>query len=157
LLFIIFSLGSVISILFIDKPAALWIHAVGLDKLSFLNNITETPQYWLSITYIMIILIFPTVQQTKSPNNYIIQNKVVSKTFNSHNLSLNIIKVIYFIAVILLALWIKTKLKIFFGRDWPLHWGRSHDGLIPEGVYQFNILQSKNWQGSFPSGHATFV
>ena len=152
--FVSFLLLSIVSILFIDKPFALWIHEIGSDQLLFLRYITETTQYWLSITYITVLLIFPTPQLFKNNGGNIAND---FKTSQSNNLSARIVKIIYFIFVVLIALWIKTKLKIFFGRDWPLRWGGSHLGLIPDGIYQFNILNSKFWQGSFPSGHATLV
>ena len=155
LLFAIFSIMSVLSILFVDKPLALWIHKVGFDQFISLRYITEMPQYWLSIICITVMLIFPTAQQLDIK----VDRDTLKhfKFFKTSNLIYSVIKILYFVCIVLLALWLKTKLKIFFGREWPLHWGGSHGGLIPDGIYQFNILKSNNWQGSFPSGHATFA
>jgi len=152
---IIFSILSVISILFIDKPFALWIHNTGLDNWQFPRYIAETAQYWLGgISFLTIMLIYPSPQQFNKTDDYISEGFTIFQTSNS---SFNIARIIYFSLVVSITLWIMAELKIFFGRDWPLHWVGLNEGLIPDGVYRFNILKSKTWRGSFPSGHTTYA
>ena len=134
LLFSIFVLLTIAAVLFIDKPLALIIYKNEWDKLSFLKYISEYPH----ITVVGISLLFIIF----SKSNSVFCNKLTL--------------IIYIFLLVSLSAFIKTFLKIIFGRYWPLSW-KGNLSLIDNGVFGFNWLCGFNNNGSFPSGHLTFV
>lgn len=51
----------------------------------------------------------------------------------------------------------KDQLKILFGRTWPETWVNNNKSLISDGVFGFNPLHSGPGFESFPSGHTTAI
>lgn len=130
-----FIILSLFSIFVLDQSIALTIHNNGFDKLYALRYITEYGPTLFGLGCLAMLCF-------AKPNS---------------SFGRRIVLVVYLIAVLGLTLWVKTKLKIFFGRDWPQTWPGSHQSLISDNIFQFNILRSSTWAGSFPSGHATFM
>jgi membrane-associated phospholipid phosphatase len=56
-----------------------------------------------------------------------------------------------------IAVYIKSFLKILFGRFWPQTWYLDNPSLLQNQVYGFDFLHLDFPYGAFPSGHATVV
>lgn len=126
---------ALVSILFIDKPLALYIHSHGFDSFLQLRMVTEGVP--LTITIIAILFLFSKHYKTG----------VISSLF----------LVIYFYLTLKATLQVKVFLKVIFGRYWPKTWINNNLSLVHDGVYGFNWLHGFGNQGSFPSGHSTYV
>jgi len=130
-------LASVVSILVVDRSLAIFIHQYELDKLLILRNITEG----MPIVSLIIVCIVLFIYYWKTANR-----KVTAITTP-----------IYFYLVLRLSMEIKTGLKIIFGRYWPKTWVNNNLSLIHDGIYGFNWFHGFGNQGSFPSGHSTYM
>jgi membrane-associated phospholipid phosphatase len=130
----IFTITAIISIAFIDKPLAIYIHIVQLDNIKQLRLLSEyMPIIIMAICLLSII-------------NYYRNKKL--------NLALSLI---YIYAGLHSVLTIKTGFKILFGRYWPKTWINHNLSLIDNNVFGFNWLHGFGNQGSFPSGHSTYI
>jgi membrane-associated phospholipid phosphatase len=58
---------------------------------------------------------------------------------------------------VVLAIFLKTILKIVFGRYWPATFFCHNTSLVSNNAYGFNWFKSGTAYGSFPSGHTTFI
>jgi membrane-associated phospholipid phosphatase len=141
--FSILSFGaSIICIKFIDKPLTLYIytytHSPHFNQhlLQIANYVTE----YASIIFIGIYL------------------WVWIKKLNL-KLSARISSFIYLSLISFITLWIKNKLKLTLGRNWPQNWAESgpNGSLINNNKFGFNFSTSNQWVGSCPSGHITFL
>ncbi len=126
---------SILSILFIDKPLAIFIHNHGFDQLMYFRFITENLSIIYEITAILLILI---------------------SSFEKHLLS-KLGFTVYCILIILVTASIKTKFKIYLGREWVKTWSKAPISLINDNIYGFYGRHPNNWQGSYPSGHTSLV
>ncbi|TXI92391.1 MAG: phosphatase PAP2 family protein [Neisseriales bacterium] len=124
------------SILVLDRPLAIFIHQHGIDSYLQLRKITEGMPIFISVLAIMALIIYYWQKQ----------RKVLSFTAP-----------VYFYLMLKLTMEIKTGLKIVFGRYWPKTWINNNLSLIHDNVYGFNWLHGFGNQGSFPSGHSTYV
>ena len=133
-----FLLLALFCINFIDKPLALWVYRHGfLSRLFWLNYITDDSPKYLILVYIILLLVIP------------LATKLGNKFFLS----------IYVCTISTIADWIKTTLKIICGRDWPLadQEPGKYGSLIGSGDFAFHFFKTDYWQGTFPSGHTTFI
>lgn len=129
---------ALISVFFIDKPLALYIHREHFSHIHWLMYVTEySPNHIIIPFCILMLFIFRT-----------------KPAFGS-----KLIILCYLIAIFMLTMFIKTKLKIAFGRTWPETWHGSgvYGSLIQNHNDSFHLFKLKTWPGSFPSGHATFI
>ncbi|MDD3266493.1 MAG: phosphatase PAP2 family protein [Burkholderiales bacterium] len=135
-------IASLISILWIDKSLALFIHEYRYDKLILLRNITEgMPAIFITCVIIAIFIKF-----------YKTDSKI-----NLRNILASILASSYFYIMLKITLEVKTLLKVIFGRYWPLTWTQNNLSLIKDNVYGFNWFHGYNNLGSFPSGHSTLM
>ncbi len=135
---ILFLILSIISIKYIDKPLALFINSLNLSpNLSIANIITEHSLYPLII---LEFLIFCCVKLRPGLNS-------------------KISLCIYNMFIVYITYILTEKIKMIFGRSWPMVWNlkQGYGALIPDGVFKFNFLVYHNWEGSFPSGHMAFI
>lgn len=136
-IFIVLSLwaATLAAVLWVDKPLALWVHSSGCDSLLQLRVITEyLPMLLMSLVIILIICQYW--------NHWRFAGLGIS---------------IYFYITLRLSTEVKVGLKVLFGRYWPKTWINNNISLIHDNVFGFNWLHGINNQGSFPSGHSTFV
>jgi membrane-associated phospholipid phosphatase len=126
---------AIISILWIDKPLAIFIHAHHFDQLLLFNVVTN---YFLALlTLILIVIIFIKYWQSLGYRAVFIA--------------------IYFYLTQMMNMEIKNMLKIVFGRYWPKTWFHNNLSLIHDGVFGFNWWHGYNNFSSFPSGHSTYL
>ena len=128
-------LAAIISIAYIDRPLALFIHQRSLDNFIQLCQITERLPVILPIL-VMVVMLF----------NYNLAGRW-SRVIGS----------VYFYLCLKLTIEIKTALKVVFGRYWTKTWINNNLSLIHDNVFGFNWWHGQGNQGSFPSGHSTFV
>lgn len=135
-------ISSLISIFFIDKNLSLFIHKAGYDKWLFLRNITE----YMPILFITCVI-----------GAIFIKLYKIDAKISLSNILASILASCYFYITLKLSLELKTLLKIFFGRYWPMTWTQDNLSLIRDGVYGFNWFHGYNNLGSFPSGHSVLI
>ncbi len=125
---------SIIGIFFIDKQLAIFIHNNGIDNITELRLLSEyTPIFILIMLFLNVIMLYRNNKFTLITN------------------------AIYLYLCLELALFCKTSLKIIFGRYWPKTWIKHNLSLIHDNVYGFDWLHGFANQGSFPSGHSTYI
>jgi membrane-associated phospholipid phosphatase len=129
-LILICSLFSWISIKYLDKPLALFIHAYAIDQQTWLRIITEYANYVFSISLVILLI-----------------------CHYRQRLVIGLITIFYIGLNLQLTLLIKTWLKNYYGRYWPTTWFANNLSLINNHVYGFAGI---GYGGSFPSGHLTF-
>ena len=124
-----------ISVLYLDRPIALFIHNYGWDsRMIFLRIFTEyLPVFILLLLAICILL-------------------KVGITFVT-----KIIVIVYFYITLYITMEIKTLLKLIFGRYWPKTWIKNNLSLINNNVFGFDFWHGVGNMGSFPSGHTTLT
>ncbi|MES2615258.1 MAG: phosphatase PAP2 family protein [Bdellovibrionota bacterium] len=132
---LIFSMLAFISVFWIDRELAISIHSSRIDQLPILQFISN----WFPTSISIFFLAFLFFVRIKN------------------NFGHRIILYIYLIILTYTAGYIKTGLKIIFGRYWPKTWLNSNLSLINNNVFGFNWMQGYENQGSFPSGHSTFI
>ena len=128
-------LSTVLSVLYLDRPIALFMHNSGLDGLLQLRYITEDLPY--IIAFIVLIIM------------------VLNKNFTSWRQ--RITTIIYFYLSLYVTMWIKYLLKILFGRYWPKTWIHNNLSLINNNIYGFNFFHGSAMIGAFPSGHSAYT
>lgn len=133
---IISCLLSFSAVLFLDRDLALFIHINNIDNLHWLKPLAEYMPYTSSIIVLIMLSKF-----------YLIRSNKIITT----------IALIYFYIGINITMFIKTGLKIFFGRYWIKTWLDNNLSLVRDGVYGFNWLHGFGNLGSFPSGHSTYL
>lgn len=132
---LVFFILAVVSVNFVDKSLALYVHAHGFDQWHWLSYYTENSILTIDIFAFIFLCIFP-------PDK-------------------SIWKRILLIAIIIaggcLAIWIRRRFGVMCARSWPNVWAGSgiYGGLIGDGQFGFHFLQTTTWKGSFPSGHST--
>ncbi len=125
-----------ISILVVDRPLAILIHQNGLDSYLQLRKITEGMPVFISVLAMLAL---------------------ISYYWRKERKLLSFTAPVYFYLMLKLTMEIKTGLKIIFGRYWTKTWINNNLSLIHDNVYGFNWLHGFGNQGSFPSGHSTYV
>lgn len=134
---ILFFAFSCISIYFIDKPLALYLHEHGFNNWFALSIITEygIPAF---IAFCIIFLCYVPTHPT---------------------LSQRLLFLVYAIIIISFTELARIKLGVLFARSWPLAWSGSgvYGSLIPGNQFGFHFLESSNWKGAFPSGHSMAI
>lgn len=135
---IFFWITAIISIIFFDRSLSLYIFYKNIKNDYIPNYITVESIYHFIIP-LDLILIFLLPTKPKFGKKYCL--------------------IIYFVLITVLTDLIKTYLKIVFGRDWPDPSSNpgKYGSLIGDNEFGFHFLHSISWQGSFPSGHATFI
>jgi membrane-associated phospholipid phosphatase len=58
---------------------------------------------------------------------------------------------------LIMAVAIKSELKLVFGRTWPSSWMGNNPSYVRDGIYGFNFFHGGNEYASFPSGHMAMV
>ena len=134
---VIFIFFSILSVWLIDDKLAFFINSLNLSTSTFLYFITEvSPAYIILIEILLLCcLVFKTSIR-------------------------NILGLFFLYAlVIALANTLKTELKIILARNWPMAYTNDglHISLLGSNVYGFHFFKPGRWQGSFPSGHTTFI
>lgn len=133
LLALVFFILAVMSINFLDKTVALFVHAHGFDQWHVLSDYTENSILAIDVFAFIILCIFPT-------------DKLLWK---------RILLIAIIVAGAFLTIWIRRKLGVMSARSWPQLWSGSgsYGGLIGDGQFGFHFFQTRTWKGSFPSGH----
>lgn len=135
-------IASLISILYIDKSLAIFIHYSGYDRWVFLRNITES----MPLIFIICVIVSIFIKIYKIEGEIDLSSIFASLVASS-----------YFYIMLKIALELKTLLKIIFGRYWPLTWTQNNLSLIKDNMYGFNWFHGYNNLGSFPSGHSVLM
>ena len=133
---IAFSVLAVLSVIFIDKPLALWIHSNHFDNLVFFEYITEDLPMVLSWAAVfLLIFVRPSV-----------------------NIGNRWLYIVYLFWLTETTIYVKQGLKGVFARYWPKTWIHGNLSLIGDNVYGFNWFGGFAFNGgAFPSGHTTLV
>jgi membrane-associated phospholipid phosphatase len=125
---------TILSIFYIDRGLALYIHNNGIDANPVLTKITKLmPKAVLLLIFVVILL----------KREILFVQKIILAVF--------------FYISLLLTIEIKIGLKIIFGRYWPKTWINNNLSLITDNIYGFNFFHGFANQGSFPSGHSTYI
>lgn len=134
---ITFLLCSILSVWLIDEKLAFFINSLNLPTSKLLHFITE-----ISPRYIILVEI-------------LLLSSLAFKSSLRKVLGLFLLYAI----VVALADGIKTELKIILARNWPNVYTNDgiHGSLIGNDLYGFHFFEPGRWQGSFPSGHTTFI
>lgn len=122
---------------YVDKPVAFFIYNNKINKIAFLQWLTQIPPIILMLT--PIILVFTLVKLAWHPW-YKLEKMLFVMTINLY-----------------VSIVIKNALKFSFGRYWPLTWKNNNPALIPGGYYGFNPFHSGIAYRSFPSGDTTMI
>lgn len=140
--FFVFSALSALSIYFVDRPLALFIHSQlqggpGFVQLA-LRTMTGIPEFLGAMAVFLIIAL--SLMRLKRG-------------------SLPEAETIAFLASlsIIVAETLKTALKMAFGRTWPETWIDNNVSFIRDGVYGFMPFHAGPGGSAFPSGHTTAV
>ena len=135
-------LGALTAILWVDRPLTLWVHQMGIDQWLILRNLTEgLPP--VATFAVVVALVWRSWCST-------IKSKL-------QRLSVGLLSSVYFYLLLKLTMQIKTSLKVVFGRYWPKTWIANNLSLIHDNVFGFNWWHGFGNQGSFPSGHSTYI
>ena len=127
-----------ISILWIDRPVALWVSkAFGERQVSV--ELADTPALSGSLIASLLFVVFGLVA---------IAGRRFSKTEMTAAMA---------VVSTLAAIVVKDQLKSVFGRTWPDSWEPDILSLVHNNVYGFNFFHSGKSFESFPSGHATIA
>lgn len=138
ILFLLFSLLTLLSVFFVDKDLALLINKHHIDLFAekyYLRYLSEGLPIILPLFYIVFIIMAEPERE--------LGNKIWF--------------VIYLVILTKIVLYIKYLLKILFGRYWIKSWIGNNLSLLKNGVFGFNWFHGYANYGSFPSGHTTFV
>lgn len=140
-LFLIFAILSCVSILFIDRNLALFIHKIGLDQILILRYFTEYSPLMLVSSVLLFICL--------SKESIYINNKFKDR----------LLLIIYITLLVIAAGEAKTLLKDTFGRYWIQSWKGNNLSLLKDNVYGFKFMGgfAVKESFSFPSGHLTFI
>jgi membrane-associated phospholipid phosphatase len=140
--FFAFSALTALSISFVDRPLALFVHAQlqgepGIVQLA-LRTMTGIPEF-LGAMSIFLIVALSLMRLARG--------------------SLPEAETIAFLASlsIIVAETLKTALKMAFGRTWPETWIYNNVSLIRDGIYGFTPFNAGPGGSAFPSGHTTGV
>jgi membrane-associated phospholipid phosphatase len=126
---------TIVAILWIDKPLAIFINEHHFDQWRIFNLATE--YLLILLTFIILVIIFIKSWQSLGYKAIFI--------------------VIYFYLTQMVTMKFKHVLKIVFGRYWPKTWFHNNLSLIHDGVFGFNWWHGYNNFGSLPSGHSTYL
>lgn len=135
-------LGALVAILWVDRPLTLWIHQMGIDQWLILRNLTEGLPPVATFAVVVALMWRSWCSSIKS---------------KLQRLSVGLLSSVYFYLLLKLTMQIKTSLKIMFGRYWPKTWIANNLSLIHDNVFGFNWWHGFGNQGSFPSGHSTYI
>lgn len=130
-------LGCGIAYFWIDKPVAFWVFDHQINHIHLLKQVTFIPVFLVAIAVLTYLWLFVRFCQEK-----------FGATEKGILLMVNAIALTYFL---------KSVLKIVFGRYWPMTWIHHNPSLIRDGVYGFKWLHSGAIYGAFPSGHSAVM
>lgn len=140
---LILIVATVFSVCFIDRSLALWIYSQHFNTRGFIHLISEGLPYFVFVIMLIILALSRSISLPKV--------RVLS--FQIQRFAL----LLWFILCLELSTLVKTVLKVIFGRYWPATWTNHNLSLLHDQVYGFNWLHGFANQGSFPSGHSTFI
>lgn len=126
-----------ISVLWLDKPIALFVHRTLAWGVS--GGVADTPILSIPLLSAFVFVMCGLSALLRS------QFSVIEKTALLCDVST------------LAAETIKNELKFAFGRTWPNSWAPNIQSFIRDNVYGFHFFHSGLSFESFPSGHATVV
>lgn len=142
-----FILLTVICIKWIDIPLAVWIHEQGLDRHLWMRRFLDIPIVVAPLMFLYVIVYLASAGRSGSLRSR--QWYVISLTM-------------------LVALQVRTLLKIFFGRTWPrsvqdvvvgsepVRSIAESTGYLNDGVHMFNFFGgAAKPYAAFPSGSTT--
>jgi membrane-associated phospholipid phosphatase len=122
---------------YVDKAIAFWVHDHQFRQLNFLKSLTFIPNVvaaLVPIIYGVFIIIY-----ALGIERYFM--RVMLAVANS----------------VVIAIFLKTMLKIVFGRYWPETWIGNNPSLIKNNAYGFHFFRMGNKYGAFPSGHTGVI
>lgn len=134
---IFFLFASILSVWFIDEKLTFFINSLNLPASKLLHFITEiSPRYIILLEVLLL-------------------GSLAFKSTLRKTLGLFLLYAI----VVALSDVIKTELKIILARNWPNVYTNDgiHGSLIGNNLYGFHFFEPGRWQGSYPSGHITFI
>jgi membrane-associated phospholipid phosphatase len=140
--FLAFSGLTALSIGFVDRPLALFVHSTlqgepGFFQYAF-RTMTGIPEFLGAMAVFLIIAL--SVMR-------VIRGSLPEAETIAFLASLSII----------VAETLKTALKMAFGRTWPETWIYNNVSFIRDGVYGFMPFHGGPGGSAFPSGHTTAV
>jgi membrane-associated phospholipid phosphatase len=124
-----------LSILWLDRPIALWVRNVFGERHVPLE-VLESPILSISLLSACIFILCGLVALTRL-------------RFSKLEAAVALCSISTLAAIV-----IKDQLKIVFGRTWPDTWQPGIMSLVRNGVYGFHFFHSGKSFESFPSGHA---
>lgn len=130
-------IGCGIAYFWLDKPVAFWVFDNRLNRIVLLKQVTFIPVIVVAacvIAYLWLLVRFCQERFGKSEKNILLLVNTVALTY-----------------------FLKSVLKIVFGRYWPMTWINHNPSLIRDGVYGFNWFHTGSIYGAFPSGHAAIM
>jgi len=130
-------IGCSVAYFWIDKPVAFWVFDSQFNHIHLLKQLTFIPVFLVAVSVVAYIWLFVRFCQEKFGDS---EKNIL--------LLVNAIALTYFL---------KSILKIVFGRYWPMTWINHNPSLIRDGVYGFNWFHTSSIYGAFPSGHAAIM
>lgn len=124
------------SILWIDKPLALWIYEM-FGERHIAAELADSPISSVSLISTCLFIACGL-------------SAIMSRRFSKSGVACALCAISTLAAIL-----IKDELKFAFGRTWPDSWGPGILSLVRNGVYGFHFFHSGRSFESFPSGHAT--
>jgi membrane-associated phospholipid phosphatase len=131
------ALACLIAYFFIDKPVAFWVFNHHYNQIPLFKKV----KFIAVLLVVITILVYGWLVVCFSQDQYRLMQKNALLMVNS-------IAMTYFL---------KSALKVFFGRYWPMTWIHHNRSLISDGVYGFNWLHVGSAYGAFPSGHSAVM
>lgn len=127
----------VLSIVYLDRPAALWSHRV-------LHGASVFPALTHLIDPIPPLAVF----------GFLILALVVAKGWRRGRFAFTFL---YACMAVLIVIAVKDQAKFAFGRLWPETWVNNNPSWIKDGAYGFFPFHGGAGWGSFPSGHMAVI
>lgn len=130
-------IGCVIAYLWVDKPVVFWVFNHQINHIHLLKQITFIPVGLVVLAVLSYLWLIIRFYQEK----WGLTEKTVFVMVNA----------------IALTYFLKSVLKVIFGRYWPMTWIHHNPSLIRDGVYGFNWFHTGSIYGAFPSGHSALM
>lgn len=128
----------VVSYYYLDKPIAWFVHNHQLNHLVLLKIFAQYPKTILE-SFFFVCFFYMFIKITICPLNDLDRVLLGGAVTAS------------------VALFIKTNLKMIFGRYWPSTFVCHNPSLIHHNAYGFHFLTKGSAYESFPSGHSIFI
>jgi membrane-associated phospholipid phosphatase len=128
-----------VSILWVDKPLALWVHETLGDALRERRLAAHLADARVLSVPLLSTCLFVTCGLVALAKRHFSKVEAI--------LALCSLSVVATVVV-------KDELKVIFGRTWPDSWQPGILSLVRDGVYGFHFFHSGKSFESFPSGHA---